>query len=195
MHEAIGLQRPTASSAKWYKLGTIDRVLRDEGSSAGRLHAIEKLIAVYLIGYARTTDADPSARVSENRISAELGLDRKTLRKYLDALERRTLIERRRDRDRGALTFYIGTLVSAFAEGPPLVKRSFRSGRKSGKFPQLNPRRARLSCGKYPQLTSSATAIQLGNSRHQMGIMRRQLGNLGRQMRKVSPSLYYTENT
>jgi len=122
-----------ASSARWPKAGTIERVIRDVPDADGRqLHAHEKLIAAYLLTYGRTADADPRAMVDIERPKAgtakadddervpsmeeALGLSGKTLYKYLGALERRKLIEMKRDRPNGAVTFYLGQLVKRYAE-------------------------------------------------------------------------------
>jgi hypothetical protein len=122
-----GSSRP-AAPAKWQKLGTIERIMRDTGGDSGeQLHALEKAIAVYLLGYARTSDDDPCAKLDIERpkndfpgrvpsIEEGLHLTGKTLRNYLDKLIARKLIEVRRDRANGAATIYLRELVRAYAE-------------------------------------------------------------------------------
>jgi hypothetical protein len=145
--------RPVAP-AKWQKLGTIERIMRDTGGDSGeQLHALEKAIAVYLLGYARTSDDDPRAKLDIERPKGDfpgrvpsleegLGLTGKTLRKYIDRLvDERKLIEVRRDRANGAATIYLRELVRAYAEDR-FGKLSERTGKLfrlstagSGNFP------------------------------------------------------------
>jgi hypothetical protein len=104
-------------AALWHKNGTIERIMRDRGAAGGeRLHALEKSIAVLLLGYASTADRNPRCYRSEKDLVEDIGLDRKTFAKYASKLVSRGLIEVRRDRADGAMTYYLANLIAAFAE-------------------------------------------------------------------------------
>jgi hypothetical protein len=111
--------------AAWHKSGTIERVTRDRGGAGGeRLHALEKLIAILLLQYASSNDRNPRCFRDEKDLVEDLGLDRKTFAKYVARLVARGLIQTKRDRADGAMTYYLAPLVAAYREGGPGITQA-----------------------------------------------------------------------
>lgn len=109
-------------AAVWHKNGTIERIMRDRGAFTGeRLHPMEKMVAVLLLGYASSSDRNPRCFRSEADLVDDLGCDRKTFAKYVATLVRRGLVITKRDRPDGAMTYYLAPLVAAFSEAGPGV--------------------------------------------------------------------------
>jgi hypothetical protein len=120
VNETLRNNKAPERVAVWHKSGTIERIARDSGSAGGaRLHALEKFIAILLLGYASSNDRDPRCFRDEHELVAEAGMDRKTFSKYIASLQARKLIVAKRDRSHGAMTYYLRGLVDAFREGGP----------------------------------------------------------------------------
>ena len=100
----------------YYKAGTIERLMKWRGTHDGkRLPAMSKAIAVTLLSYARTNKGFTCV-VSEPELCDDLGIDPKTLRKYLKPLLEFGLVETDRSREGAAKRYDCSKIYERFGE-------------------------------------------------------------------------------
>ncbi|TAM92228.1 hypothetical protein EPN42_01550 [bacterium] len=100
----------------YFKAGTIERLVKWRGVQDGkRLPYTSKLIAVALLGHAQSNRGFTCC-VSEPQLCDELGMDGKTLRKYLQPLVEFGLIETDRAREGAAKRYDCSRIYERFGE-------------------------------------------------------------------------------